>query len=154
MTARRVTNGPSATTAPSCSFTTISKRDCILHYHVLENWRATDQLLSSSNSFTRFRGEDDMTVRIIGLVGTMVMTLGATTALAQPLSHPFAQVEPTSLMHHSLSLRPYDQTSTTTVDGAHVGDGSAPSYEQDQRQLMNEPGYSIGTGAAQVSGGS
>jgi hypothetical protein len=33
-------------------------------------------------------------------------------------------------------------------DGASVGDGSTPGYQQNQQDLLNEPGYSIGTGAA------
>jgi hypothetical protein len=33
-----------------------------------------------------------------------------------------------------------------------VGEGTSPSYLRNQQQLRNEPGYSIGTGDARVSG--
>ena len=38
--------------------------------------------------------------------------------------------------------------------GAGIMDGASPGYLQQQQQLRNEPGYSIGTGAAYVGDGS
>lgn len=38
--------------------------------------------------------------------------------------------------------------------GGGIMDGSSPGYLQQQQQLRNEPGYSIGTGAAYVGDGS
>ncbi|HUB43932.1 MAG TPA: hypothetical protein VMB73_03015 [Acetobacteraceae bacterium] len=76
-----------------------------------------------------------MTVRIFAIVPAMVLALGAATALAQPSADP--------LIH-------LDQASATVVNAAYIGDGTSPCYQQSQRELLNEPGYSVGTGAAQV----
>jgi hypothetical protein len=91
-----------------------------------------------------------MTVRIFAIVPAMVLALSAAIALAQPAAYPFAQFDQASPMVHSPSLRPYDQVSAKTANAAYVDDGSDPSYLQ--QQLMQEPGYSIGTGPARVSG--
>ena len=37
------------------------------------------------------------------------------------------------------------------IGGAGIMDGASPGYLQQQQQLLREPGYSIGTGAAHVS---
>ena len=36
--------------------------------------------------------------------------------------------------------------------GAAIRDGSSPGYLHQQQQLLNEPGYSVGTGAAHAPG--
>lgn len=92
-----------------------------------------------------------MSVRIFTIVPAIVLALGAATALAQPTEHPFAQFDQASPVDHSPSLRPCDQVSAKAANAAYVGDGSSPSYLRDQQQLMQEPGYSIGTGVARVS---
>jgi len=88
-----------------------------------------------------------MTSRIFAIVPAMALALSAATALAQPVAQPFAQFDHTSLMQHGTLLRPYDQA----ANAAYVSDGSDPSYLRTQQQLVNEPGYSIGTGAVQVA---
>jgi hypothetical protein len=40
------------------------------------------------------------------------------------------------------------------IGGAGIRDGSSTGYLQQQQQLLREPGYSIGTGAAHVGDGS
>lgn len=44
--------------------------------------------------------------------------------------------------------------SAAEIAGAQIRDGSSPGYLQQQQQLLNEPGYSIGGGAAYVGDGS
>ena len=93
-----------------------------------------------------------MNAKIFAIVPAMVLALGVATAPAQPAANPVAQFDLVSRVDHNPLLRPYDQTSAMAAKAAFVGDGSNPSYLRDQQQLMNEPGYSIGTGAARVSG--
>jgi len=38
--------------------------------------------------------------------------------------------------------------SASEIGGAAIMDGASPGYLQQQQQLLREPGYSIGTGAA------
>jgi hypothetical protein len=85
----------------------------------------------------RLHREANMTVRLFAIVPAMVLALGAATALAQPSADP--------LMH-------LDQASATVVNAAYIGDGTGPCYQQNHQELLNEPGYSVGTGAAQVCG--
>jgi hypothetical protein len=40
------------------------------------------------------------------------------------------------------------------IGGPAIRDGSTPGYLQQQQQLLSEPGYSIGSGAAYVGDGS
>jgi hypothetical protein len=40
------------------------------------------------------------------------------------------------------------------IGGSAIMDGASPGYLQQQQQLRNEPGYSIGTGAAYIGDGS
>jgi hypothetical protein len=40
------------------------------------------------------------------------------------------------------------------IGGAGIRDGASPGYLQQQQQLLNEPGYSVGSGAAYVGDGS
>jgi hypothetical protein len=45
--------------------------------------------------------------------------------------------------------------SATEIGGAQIRDGASPGYlQQQQQQLLNEPGYSVGTEAAYVGDGS
>ncbi len=44
--------------------------------------------------------------------------------------------------------------SAAEIAGPAIRDGSSPGYLQQEQQLLNEPGYSIGTGAAYVGDGS
>ena len=94
-----------------------------------------------------------MTARIYALVPAMLLTFGAATALAQPTASPFTQFNRAGLTVHRVQLAPNGQGSAIAVHGPYIGDGSDPSYQRDQRELMNEPGYSIGTGAARVADG-
>jgi hypothetical protein len=40
------------------------------------------------------------------------------------------------------------------ISGPSIRDGSSPGYLQQQQQLLTEPGYSVGSGAAYVGDGS
>jgi len=40
------------------------------------------------------------------------------------------------------------------IGGAGIMDGASPGYLQQQQQLLSEPGYSTGTGAAYIGDGS
>lgn len=116
-----------------------------------------------------------MTAKIYAIASAMVLAIGTGTALAQTTVSPFAQYDHVTLMQHSARLGPYDPESAIAMkaafvgDGtsvptqepfqynyggaaAHVGDGSSSSYLRDQQELLSEPGYSIGTGAARVRG--
>ena len=95
-----------------------------------------------------------MTTKIHALVPAMLLAFGAATALAHPAASPFAQSDQPSLVVHSVSLRPFDQGNAVTRDAAYISDGSNPAYLRNQNALINEPGYSIGTGAARISDGS
>jgi len=44
--------------------------------------------------------------------------------------------------------------SAAEMGGGAIMDGASPGYLQQQQQLRNEPGYSIGSGAAYVGDGS
>jgi len=44
--------------------------------------------------------------------------------------------------------------SAAEFGGTAIMDGASPGYLQQQQQLLKEPGYSIGTGAAHVGDGS
>jgi hypothetical protein len=78
-----------------------------------------------------------MTAKIVAIIPVMVLVLGAATAVAQPTTHWSAR---------------FDQSSLMAATAAFVSDGANPSYLREQQQLRNEPGYSIGTGEARVSG--
>lgn len=86
-----------------------------------------------------------MTARIFVVVPAMVLALGAATALAQPAAKPFVQFQQASLIDHATPLQ---QLGAKVTSVAFVSDGSDPSYLRVQKELLNEPGYSIGTGAA------
>ncbi len=89
-----------------------------------------------------------MTARMFAIVPTMVLALGAATALAQPATNPVVQWHEASLIDHGMPLQPLEQVGAMVTNAAYVSDGSDPSYLQVQKELLNEPGYSIGTGAA------
>ena len=95
-----------------------------------------------------------MTTRILAIVPAMVLALSATAALAQPAAQPFAQFDQASLIDHGTALWPRDDVGTMVSNVAYVSDGSDPSYLRDQQALLKEPGYSIGTGAAQITSAS
>jgi len=95
-----------------------------------------------------------MTARIFSIVPAVVLALSATTALAQPAAQPFAQFDRASLIAHDTTHRPHDGAGAMVSSAAYVSDGSDPSYLRDQQALLNEPGYSIGTGAARISSAS
>jgi hypothetical protein len=44
--------------------------------------------------------------------------------------------------------------SAAEIAGAEIRDGASPGYLQQQQQLLNGPGYSIGAGAAYIGDGS
>jgi hypothetical protein len=106
------------------------------------------------NPVTDSRGETKMTTRIFAIVPAMVLALSATAALAQPAAQPWAQFDQASLIDHGTALGPRDDARTMVSSVAYVSDGADPSYLRVQHELMNEPGYSIGTGAAHLSDGS
>jgi hypothetical protein len=84
------------------------------------------------------QGEVNMTAKIVAIIPMMALALATTTAVAQPTMHRSARS---------------DQGSLITASNPYVGDGTNPSYLHNQQQLRNEePGYSIGTGDARVSG--
>lgn len=91
-----------------------------------------------------------MTARIFPLVPVMVLTLATATALARSTVRPFAQFNQAGLMRYN--TLPYVAGDLVAVNAAFVGDGSTPGYLKEQQQLTHEPGYSVGTGAAKVSG--
>jgi hypothetical protein len=95
-----------------------------------------------------------MTTRIFAIVPAMILALSATAALAQPAAQPFAQFDQASLIDLGRALRPQDDAGTVVSNVAYVSDGSDPSYLRVQHELMNDPGYSIGTGAAHLGDGS
>jgi hypothetical protein len=106
------------------------------------------------NPVTDSRGETKMTTRIFAIVPAMVLALSTAAALAQPAAQPFAQFDPASLIDHGTALGPRYDAGTMVSNVAYVSDGSDPSYLRVQQELMNEPGYSIGTGAAHLGDGS
>ena len=91
-----------------------------------------------------------MTARIFALVPAMVLTLGTATALAHPTERLYAQCGQASLMYHNALHGAYGQSGTMAENAAFVSDGSTPGYLQEQREVRHEPGYSVGTGAAEV----
>lgn len=54
----------------------------------------------------------------------------------------------------SAASRVYRQGMVLAQAGATIGDGSSPGYLKEQQQLLNEPGYGGGNGAAHIGGGS
>jgi hypothetical protein len=95
-----------------------------------------------------------MTTRILAIAPVMVLALGVTAALAQAASQPIAQFDEASFIYHSTALRPRADAGTMVSNVAYVSDGSDPSSLRVQHELMNEPGYSIGTGTADLGDGS
>ncbi|HTW69836.1 MAG TPA: hypothetical protein VME47_08130 [Acetobacteraceae bacterium] len=93
-----------------------------------------------------------MILKVFSIIPAIVLALGSATALAQPAAHPFAQFDQAGLIEQGAPLRPYDQATAAAGNAAYVSDGSDRSYLRDQQQSMDEPGYSIGTGAARFSG--
>ena len=91
-----------------------------------------------------------MTARMFAIVPAMVLALGAATARAQPASNPDLQFNQASVIDHSTPLRQSDLVGAKVTNAAYVSDWSDPSYQQVEKELMNEPGYSIGTGAAKL----
>jgi len=91
-----------------------------------------------------------MTAKMFAIVPAMVLALGAATAQAQPATNPHVQLNQASVIDHATPLRPFDQAGAKATDAAYVSDGSDPSYLWVQKELLNEPGYSIGTGAAEL----
>jgi hypothetical protein len=89
-----------------------------------------------------------MTLRIFAMVPATILALGAATALAQPTAHPLAQFGRANLIDHSTWLWSDDQAGAIAADAAFVSDGCTPSYLRSQQEILREPGYSIGTGAA------
>jgi hypothetical protein len=93
-----------------------------------------------------------MNAMIFAIVPAMAFALDAAPAREQAAPYPVALFDSASRMDRSPLLRPYDPASAMAANTAYLGDGSDPSYLRDQEQLRNEPGYSIGTGAARVNG--
>ncbi len=78
-----------------------------------------------------------MIVRIFAMVPATILALGPATALAQPAADPFVQ---------------FGRANLLVANAAFVTDGCSPSYLPNQQEVLREPGYSIGTGAARISG--
>jgi hypothetical protein len=124
------------------------------------NWREADvkcMALTSASNSTPKRGDvfqlqrrSNMTARTFVIAPAMVMALGAATALAQPAAHPLARFGQVRLIDHGALLWSYDQAGAIVAHAAFVSDGCSPSYLPDQQGLAREPGYSIGTGAAEL----
>ena len=91
-----------------------------------------------------------MTARMFAIVPAMVLALGTAAAQAQPAANPRLQFNQASMIDHGTPLRPFDHVSAKVTNAAYVSDWSDPSYQQVQKGLMNEPGYSIGTGTAEL----
>jgi len=87
---------------------------------------------------------------MFAIVPAMVLALGAATAQAQPAANLHLQVNQARVIDHATSLRPFDQSGAKVTDAAYVSDWSDASYQQVQKELMNAPGYSIGSGAAEL----
>ncbi len=105
--------------------------------HIGVKQKRTKRVKVRFNCLTSFSGESDMTLTKFAIVPAMVLILGAATALAQPATHPFVQ---------------FNQAVAGAANAAYIGGGSNPNYLRNQHLLTQEPGYFIGTGAAQVSG--
>ena len=95
-----------------------------------------------------------MRVQIISGVAAAVMTLGSAAAFAKrepPLNWQFngpGQTGPSAANHvHGLGM-------VLAQSGPTLSDGSGPGYLKRQKQLLDEPGYSVGTSAAHVADGS
>jgi len=82
-----------------------------------------------------------MTLRIFPIVSVLVPALGAATALAQPAAHAFSQFDQAGIIYHSTPLWPYHRASAMAENTAYVGDGSDPSYRQDQPNVLRDPTY-------------
>jgi hypothetical protein len=93
-----------------------------------------------------------MASRIFAVVPAMVLVLGSVTALAQPAANPFVHAHQASLIDRDTPLHPLDGLDAKVTNAAYVSDGRDPSYLRVQKELLTEPGYSIGTGAAWVTG--
>lgn len=76
-----------------------------------------------------------MSVKMFSIVPTMVLAPGTAAALTQPTANPFFRL---------------DQAGAIVTNAAFVSDGCSPSYLPDQQNIVHEPGYSIGTGDAQL----
>jgi len=87
---------------------------------------------------------------MFAIVPAMVLALGVAMAQAQPAANPQVQFHQASVIDHPTPLRPFDQVGAKFTNAAYVSDWSDPAYRQAQKELMNEPGYSIGTGAAEL----
>jgi hypothetical protein len=91
-----------------------------------------------------------MIARMFAIVPAMVLALGAATTQAEPAGHPHVQFRQARVIDHATPPRPFGQAGAEVTNAAYVSDGSDPSYLWVQKELLNEPGYSIGTGAAEV----
>jgi hypothetical protein len=91
-----------------------------------------------------------MIVRIFAMVPATILALGTATAVAQPAANPFGQFGRANLIDQSTWLRPFDEAGPIVANAAFVSDGRSPSYLPDQQAVLREPGYSIGTGAAEL----
>jgi len=87
---------------------------------------------------------------MFAIVPAMVLALGAATAQARPAANQHLQFHEPSVINHATPPRPFDQVGAMVTNAAYVSDWSDPSYQQVQKELMNEPGYSISTGAAKL----
>jgi hypothetical protein len=87
-----------------------------------------------------------MTVKMYAIVLVMAVALSAGPAPAQPGAYRFAQFDKANLMSQGTPLGPFTQASAAAANAARVGDGSDPSYRQDQWRVRHGPGYSVGTG--------
>ncbi len=89
-----------------------------------------------------------MTARIFAIIAAMVLALGAATALAQPTAKALVPFQQASFIDHGKPPRLFERVGAKVTRAAFVSDGCDPSYLRVQKELLNEPGYSIGTGAA------
>ena len=92
-----------------------------------------------------------MKLQILASAATVALALSTATAIAVALTHPVGNVAGTT------PSSPWSQPDLLREPGygvgtgaAHIGDGFSPSYQQAQQELRHGPGYSIGAGTAQV----
>ncbi len=94
-----------------------------------------------------------MKQQILAGVATMAFALSTAAAVAGTPTDPTCAIDGVNPSSQSNPEQLLHEPGYNVGTGAAcVIDGSSPSYQRDQRKLQHEPGYSVGAGAAQVSG--
>lgn len=95
-----------------------------------------------------------MRVQIISSYAAAAIAIGSAVTFAQNEAPSSQQFDWPAQTGQTAVTRGHSQGMLLAQSGPAIGDGSDPGYPKQQKELLNGPGYGVGTGSAHIADGS